>query len=207
MFFPSLLDIPCSMLDIFNLSFFITWFVFGFTFQFVYFAILIWLFTKGANYAVGFTKRLETRFGALAETQEKYSEAEISPFSIYKGGTMLQLEGSYKFQMMMCAFTPFLLINAIKALIGLVAFPTITVPSPWDPVAIGNILDSMFSSGVWAVFDVLDALTIAIWVPILMTIAIRELSNSSTTRVLIPNIIIGVIIAILFYFLRSTLLG
>ncbi|MHA2474766.1 MAG: hypothetical protein ACXAES_16200 [Promethearchaeota archaeon] len=201
---------------VYNLSFFISWFVFGFTFQLIYWAVLIWLFTKGANYAVGFSQRLETRFGGLKDTQEKYSEAEISPFSIYKGGTMLQLEGSYKFQMMLCAFTPFLLINAIKSLIALVALPTINLPvfgpidlifGPWDPVAIDNVLDIMFNSGVWAMFDVLDALTIAIWVPILMTIAIRELSNSSTTRVLIPNIIIGVLVAILFYFLRSTILG
>ena len=139
------------------------------------------------------------------ETKEKYSEAEISPFSIYKGGTMLHLEGSYKFRMMLCAFTPFLLVNAIKCLIVLVGFPTVNVvPGPiFDPV----ILDPIFNSGIWAVLDIIDALTIAIWVPILMTLAIRELSNSSTTRVLIPTIIIGVIIAILFYFLRPTLFG
>ncbi|MCK4779242.1 MAG: hypothetical protein KAT57_03600, partial [Candidatus Lokiarchaeota archaeon] len=59
----------------------------------------------------------------------------------------------------------------------------------------------------WAILDIIDAITIAAWVPILMTLAIRELSNSSTTRVLIPTIIIGVIVAILFYFLRPTLFG
>ena len=53
----------------------------------------------------------------------------------------------------------------------------------------------------------IDALTIAIWVPILMTLSIRELSNSSTTRVLIPTLIIGVLVAIVYYFLRPTLLG
>jgi hypothetical protein len=194
-------------LFVFNITFFVAWFGFGFTFQLIYWAVLIWLFTKGANYAVGFSQRLETRFGGLKDTKEKYSEAEISPFSIYKGGTMLQLEGSFKFQMMLCAFTPFLLINAIKALIAIVGLPTVTLPSPWDPLAISNILDFIFNSEVWAIFDVMDALTIAIWVPILMTIAIRELSNSSTTRVFIPNIIIGVVVAILFYFLRSTILG
>jgi len=190
---------------IYNLSFFVSFFVFGISFQFIFFAILIWLFSKGANYAVGFSQRLETRFGGLMETKERYSEAEISPFSIYKGGTMLHLEGSYKFRMMLCAFTPFLLVNAIKCLIVLVGFPTVNVVpgSVFDPV----ILDPIFTSGIWAVLDIIDALTIAIWVPILMTLAIRELSNSSTTRVLIPTIIIGVIIAILFYFLRPTLFG
>ena len=67
---------------VFNLSFFITFFVFGLLSQLVLFWILIWLFTKGANYAVGFTKRLETRFGGVKETREKYKESEISPFSI-----------------------------------------------------------------------------------------------------------------------------
>jgi hypothetical protein len=191
---------------VYNLVFFASFFIFGISFQLIYFAILIWLFTKGANYAVGFTQRLETRFGGLSETKEKYKEAEISPFSIYKGGTMLQLEASFKFRMMLCAFSPFLLINAIKALIALVGFPLINIPD-FNPTSIVGVLDQIFNSGTWAVLDVIDAITIAIWVPILMTLAIRELSNSSTTRVLIPTIIIGVIVAILFYFLRPTLFG
>jgi len=190
---------------LYNLIFFATFFIFGFITQLIFFAILIWLFTKGANVAVGFTQRLETRFGGLKETQEKYKEAEISPFSIYKGGTMLQLEGAYKFRMMLCAFTPFLLINAIKVLIVLVGFPNVSTSTalPFDD----TIFNQMFASGTWAVLDVIDALTIAIWVPILITLSIRELSNSSTTRVLIPTIIIGVLVAILYYFLRPTLLG
>jgi len=191
---------------VFSLSFFISFFIFGIISQLIFFAILIWLFTKGANYAVGFSQRLETRFGGLKETREKYKEAEISPFSIYKGGTMLQLEASHKFKMMLCAFSPFILVNAIKALIALVGFPLVNVPD-FTIASIAGVLDQIFSSGTWAILDVLDALTIAIWVPILMTLAIRELSNSSTTKVLIPTIIIGVIIAILFYFLRPTLFG
>ncbi|MEE9378475.1 MAG: hypothetical protein V3V33_10620 [Candidatus Lokiarchaeia archaeon] len=193
-------------LIIFNLSFFIAFFVFGFIFHLVYFALLIWLFTKGANYAVGFSDRLEKRFGAQKEQKEKYRATDISPFSIYKGGTMLQLEGSYKFQMMLCAFTPFLLINGIKILIVLFGFPTVDV----DDLSVSEILNDMaqmFNAPTWAVLDIIDALTIATWVPILMTLAIRELSNSSTTRVLIPTLIIGVIVAILFYFLRPTLFG
>ncbi|UCD02129.1 MAG: hypothetical protein JSV23_03695 [Promethearchaeota archaeon] len=186
---------------LYNLSFFAAFFVFGFVYQLILFAALIWLFTKGANYAVGFTERLETRFGALKEQKEKYKEADVSPFSIYKGGTMLQLEGAYKFKMMLCAFTPFLIINAIKILIVLFAFPTVTTD------IISPVFDQMFNARTWTTLDIIDALTIAVWVPILMTLAIRELSNSSTTRVLVPTIIIGVLVAILFYFLRPTIFG
>ena len=189
-----------------NLSFFLSFFIFGICFQAIFFAILIWLFTKGANYAVGFSQRLETRFGGVKEDRDKYQQADISPFSIYKGGTMLQLEASHKFSMMLCAFSPFLLVNAIKALIVLIGFPPVTVPD-FSSTNIAVVLDQIFNSGTWAVLDVIDALTIAIWVPILMTLSIRELSNSSTTRVLISTIIVGVIVAIVFYFLRPTLFG
>jgi hypothetical protein len=105
---------------------------------------------------------------------------------------------------MLCAFTPFLLINAIKALIILIAFPTTQITTFLFDI---TIFDPIFSSRTWLVLDIIDALTIAIWIPILMTLAIRELSNSSTTRVLIPNFIIGIIVAILFYFLRPTIFG
>ena len=182
---------------IYGMVFFASFFVFGFCFQLVFFWFLIWAFSKIANYAVGFTDKLEKRFGGLKEEKEKYKETEISPFSIYKGGTMLQLEGAYKFRMMLCAFTPFLAINAIKILIVVVGFPTVNDVN----------IDQLFNAPTWAVLDVIDALTLATWVPILMTLAIRELSNSSTTRILIPNIIIGVIVAIIFYFLRPTLFG
>ncbi|MFX1370431.1 MAG: hypothetical protein ACFFCE_01120 [Promethearchaeota archaeon] len=200
---------------LFNLSFFVSFFVFGYIFHLIYFAILIWLFTKGANYAVGFSDRLEKRFSALREQREKYKETDVSPFSIYKGGTMLHLEGAFKFKMLLCAFTPFLLITAIKILIVLAGFPTVEVPVDLSnqqqiDAAIENIADvtfQMFNSPTWAVIDIIDAVIIASWVPILMTLAIRELSNSSTTRVLISTIIIGVIVAILFYFLRPTLFG
>jgi len=183
---------------LYSLSFFGSFFIFGFVFQSIYFLILIWLFTKGANYAVGFSDKLESRFEGIGETKTKFKEADISPFSIYKGGTMLRLEGAYKNKMLLCAFTPFLLMNSIKILIVLFGFTSV------DPT---TGFDAMFDSPIWAVLDVIDAITISTWVPILMTLAIRELSNSSTTRVLIPTIIIGVIVAIFFYFLRPTLFG
>ena len=188
---------------LFNLSFFASFFIFGFCYQSIFFLILIWLFSKGANIAVGFTDKLERRFEGIGEAKSKYQATDISPFSIYKGGTMLQIEGAYKNRMLLCAFTPFLLINAIKALIILVGFPNQNAPSPFDEV----IFDAMFDANTWAVLDIIDALTIATWIPILMTLAIRELSNSSTTRVLIPTIIIGILVAIVYYFFRPTIFG
>ncbi|MHA1488290.1 MAG: hypothetical protein ACTSRI_01390 [Promethearchaeota archaeon] len=189
----------------YNLSMFIAFFVFGLVFQFLFFAILIWLFTKGANYAVGFSERLEARFGEEKEDSETYREKNLSPFSIYKGGVLLQKMESYKFKMMLCAFSPFLIINGIKIIIILIAFPTVNINM--DSSFYESIFNAMFSSPVWPVLDVIDAITLAAWVPLLMTLSIRELSNSSTFRALISSYIIGILVAIFFFFLRPTLFG
>ena len=190
----------------FSLVMFLSFFIFGTLFQLIFFTILIMLFTKGANYSVGFSERLETRFGGEKGKKKEYDQAEISVFSIYKSGTLLQKQESHKTKMLLCAFTPFLLINTIKIIIILVSFPTteITVSGSFVDE---NIFTPMFSSPVWGVLDFLDAITIAVWVPILVSIGIRELANSSTYRVLISSFVIGIIVAIFFYFMRPTLFG
>jgi hypothetical protein len=193
-------------LALIGLGFFIVFFVFGFIFQFIFYSILIWLFTKGANYAVDFSERLETRFGAEKEEERKYTQEDLSPFSIYKGGVLLQKAEANKYQMMLCAYAPFILINLIKVLVLLIGLPTAPL-SIEDTSLTTAAYQIVFSSPVWAVIDVLDALTLAIWVPILTALAIRELSNSSTVRVLISSFIIGTLAAIVLYFMRPTLFG
>jgi len=183
---------------IIDLAAFIAFFAFGFMFYFIFGLILIWFFTKGANIAVDFSERLEARFGEKKEGKEKYSQAEMSPFSIYKGGTLHQQQAS-KFKMFLCAFAPYLLINGVEILIILIGFPYITIPN-----LLTFDLNPLFASPIWTVLHLIDALTIAVWVPILITLAIRELSNSSTFRVLISSLAIGIIFAVFYYFLRPT---
>ncbi len=190
---------PFSLSGFFiDLAAFIAFFAFGFLFYFIFGLIMIWFFTKGADFAVDFSEKLEARFGEKKEGIEKYSEAEMSPFSIYKGGTLHQQQAS-KSKMMLCAFAPYLLINSIEILIILIGIPNITIPN-----LLSIDLNSMFVSPTWTVLHLIDALTIAVWVPILITLAIRELSNSSTFRVFISSLIIGILVAVFYYFLRPT---
>jgi len=193
------INAPDSILYVLNV--FVAFLLFGFVYYFLFGFVLIWLFGKGANYAVNFSERLETRFGTIEDEKEYYSQAEMSPFSIYRGGTLHQ-QHAYKYKMMFCAFAPFLISNLIQILIILIAFPTVNlnVFVPFDP----NVFNAIFSSPTWTALHLIDALIIAVWTPVLISIAIRELSNSSTTRVLISSFTIGIIVAILFYFLRPT---
>ncbi len=183
-----------------DLAAFIAFFAFGFLYYLIFAFVLIWIFSRGANIAVDFSERLEARFGDKEDEVEKYSEAEMSVFSIYKGGTLHQQQAS-KFNMMLAAFAPYLLINAIEILIILIGLPTIDIP---DIPSFVTLSAPLFATPVWTVLHLIEALTIAIWVPILISLSIRELSNSSTFRVLISSLIIGIIVAVLFYFLRPT---
>jgi hypothetical protein len=186
-----------------DLGTFIIFFGVGFLFYLLSGIILIWIFSKGANITVDFSKRLESRFGKEAEEKEKYSEAEMSPFSIYKGGTLHQQQAK-KYKMMLCAFAPYLLTSIIKIIIILIGMPNIIIPNI-SALAIDDPYgDPFFASPVWTILDFIDAITLGIWVPILISLSIRELSNSSTFRVLISSLAIGIIVAILFYFLRPT---
>jgi len=103
---------------------------------------------------------------------------------------------------MLCAFAPYLLINAVEIIIILVGFPNLIISGMGFPDTVLN--DPYFSSPVWTVLHLIEALTIGIWIPILISLAIRELSNSSTFRVLISSLAIGIIVAVFFYFLRPT---
>ncbi|MFX0056793.1 MAG: hypothetical protein ACFE85_12280 [Candidatus Hodarchaeota archaeon] len=191
------------ILFLYNLSIFLAFFIFGAIFYFIFGLVMVWLFTRGANIAVNFSERLEARFEGRQE-ELKYREEEMSPFSIYKGGT-LQQQQAHKNRMMFCAFAPFLLINTMEIIIVLTAFPTVSmdVSSFFNPA----IFSPMFNSPTWTVLHIIDALTLAIWVPLLISLSIRELANSSTFRVLISSIAIGVLVAIIFYFLRPTIIG
>ncbi|MFW9781619.1 MAG: hypothetical protein ACFFFB_04960 [Candidatus Heimdallarchaeota archaeon] len=194
-------DVPPLDFRIFfyNLSIFIAFVLFGLAYFFIFGFILIWLFTKGANYAVGFSEKLESYLGS--EAKEQYREAEMSPFSIYKGGTLHQQQ-AFKYKMMFCSFTPFILINIVEIIIVLIGFGSqpINILGLFDPLVFNDI----FSSPTWTILHTIDAITVGIWVPILVALSIRELSNSSTTRVLLSSLIIGIVVALLFFFLRPT---
>ena len=197
----SIQDVPPLDFRIFfyNLTIFTAFFLFGLAYFFIFGFILIWLFIKGANYAVGFSEKLESYLGT--EAKEQYREAEMSPFSIYKGGILHQQQ-AFKYKMMFCSFTPFILVNLIEIIIVLVGFGSqpINILGLFDP----SVFNDIFSSPTWTVLHLIDAITIGIWIPILVTLSIRELSNSSTTRVLLSSLIIGIIVAMLFFFLRPT---
>lgn len=177
---------------------FLTGFLFGLIYHYLFFRVLIWLFTKGANYAVDYSEKLESRFGKKKkEDIEKYDEAHMSPFSIYKGGILQQQQANKK-KMMICAFIPFIITYLIEIIVISIAF--VNSSFTLDETGLKTLFKS--NAQVWVVIYMIEALTIVLWIPSLMAIAIRELSNSSTYRVLISSYIVAIIVVIFYFFLR-----
>jgi hypothetical protein len=196
-------EIGFNVQFLYGLSFFVAFLLFGLVYQLILFAFLIWIFGRGANLAVDFSERLESRFGELEEEAPRYRKSEMSPFSVYRGG-VLQQQASYKFQMLLAAFTPFLIINTIKIFVVLIGLPSFQIQIPGDTPA--TLFDTVFQSPVWLVLDILDFITIAFWIPILITLAIRELSNASTYRVLISSLSVGFLAGLFLFLLRRILI-
>lgn len=187
---------------------FLVFFMFGFVYYLILYRFLYYLFKTGANYSIGFGDRMKERFGSKAEEAEKEiaKQADVSVFSIYKSGVLLQKQAAHKFKMLLCAFTPFLITGLIKVLIVLVVLPTspIGIPQSGIPEA---FFDTVFQSQSWMILDIIDSIVLIGWIPITMTIGIRELANSSTFRVYISSLIIGTISSIILFLLKPAFFG
>lgn len=192
------------------LSVYIAFLAFGFVYYFLLLIVLSYFFIKGANYSIGFTERLEDRFGKRKDKDKKEKgklAEEASVFSIYKSGTLLQKQEANKYNMLFCAFTPLIITGFIKVLIILIAIPNQQISLPFDFSSYSTVFSTFFQSPTWMVLDILDAIVLIVWIPMNMTIAIRELANSSTYRVYLSSVSIGIITAIIFFLLKPTILG
>lgn len=206
---------PVSPFDIITLfsyftSVFIIFFAFGFVYHFLLLLILSFFFMKGANYSIGFTERLEERFGkkrGIAEEKKERITEEASVFSIYKSGTLLQKQEANKYNMLFCAFTPLIITGLFKVVIILLALPTQQISLPFDFSLNSMLFDTVFQYPTWMVLDIIDAIVLIGWIPMTITIAIRELANSSTFRVYLSSILIGTLCAIILFLLKPTILG
>lgn len=192
------------------LSVYIAFLAFGFVYYFLLLIVLSYFFIKGANYSIGFTERLEDRFGKRKDKDKKEKgklAEEASVFSIYKSGTLLQKQEANKYNMLFCAFTPLIITGFIKVLIILIALPNQQISLPFDFSSYSSVFNTFFQYPTWMVLDILDAIVLIVWIPMNMTIAIRELANSSTYRVYLSSVSIGIITAIIFFLLKPTILG
>jgi hypothetical protein len=196
-----------------GLSVFMIYFLFGlFYFTFIF---LLWcfLFKIGANFATNINNLIAMRYSNDDKTKGKASVSSQQVQTSAKKEITDKLNpkkpGTYK--IMMYAYAPLIVTNLIATLLIVIAIPTINIANTSLYSNISNytvlmtLLEPIFDSWVWSAVDVLYIVTLIGWIPITMSIALRDLANTSTTKLYIACVVIGFIISYTMYFLRPTL--
>jgi len=191
---------------IYGLSIFLVYFLFGFIYYSVLFYFFNLLFSIGANFSTNMNNLIEMRYKLNKDTKEK------APVDKSKKDVKDQLEPKKlgKNKVMFYAFSPFILTNLLSTIILLIGLPTVPISNTGaygynQMGALTAVMSPIFSSSVWGVIDFLQIITLAVWVPICMAIALRDLANTSTTKLLVGCIVMGILMSYMFYFLRPTL--
>ncbi len=199
---------------------FLVYFLLGIVYYYLLFWFYNFCFSLAANFSVRLDDTLRIRYNVFEEgfrmldvlsgkrLREEMQQTKQGPTmeSVKEKGEMLtKIKQTGKPEMMYYAYSPLILINLVSSIIALVALPTASVSSGGNYSAMLTALNTITSSGVWGVIDALNLFTLAFWIPITMSLAMREIGNTNTTKLLIGNIIMGVILAYVLYFLRPTL--
>jgi hypothetical protein len=199
---------PALSVFLFYLSTFLMFFLFGLIYYTIFILFSSLLFSFGANQSINLSKQMKLRYGGRKKDKEG-EEGE-------KTKTMIEAEGGYtaelpeyltteskKTAITLYAFAPLLVSLIISVLIAWIALPS--VPVDFYMVLNPGILDGFVNSAVWGIIDWIQIIILIGWVPILMSIALRDIANASTTRVYISSLIVAVLISLVVYFSRSTL--
>jgi len=190
---------------LYGLALFLTLFIFSFIYYFVIFWLYDLSFSLASNFSVQLDGILAIRFniqtkkGSLKELmsgkkriQSKISEETIKLEGAKQKKPLKKIKQTGKYKIMRYAYTPIIITNFLGFLFILLFLPTrnyVTIADLSEP-------------GVWTIIYLIEALTLIIWIPTLVTLALREIGNTNTTKLLIGNVIIGVILSFLLLLLR-----
>lgn len=188
------------------LSIFLVYFLFGLFYYLICFILWNFLFSMGANFSTNINEIIKKRYNT---EEDKLSKEKKKIHKKAKGevGDSLAPKKLGKQKIMIYAYAPLFVTNLIGVVILLIALPSVQIgnTSGWSQTNLSSAMNDIFASPLWAILDVLQILTLAIWIPITMSIALREVANTSTVKLLIGCVVVGIIISYMMFFLRPTL--
>jgi len=193
-------------------SVFFQFFLFGLIYYLIFYAIANKFYKSGANFSINLKTRLKIRYGEgkkkeLAAEEEEAKEgekklrAQIEAEGKYVGvlPEYLTAQKSKKATIMRLAYMPIVIGLLISALVVLIGLPTVPGSNMRSAVQI------LSNSPVWGIIDWIQVIILIGWVPITMSIALRDIANASTQRVYISCLLISLLLGLFVYFLRPTL--
>ncbi|WP_457557118.1 zinc ribbon domain-containing protein [Candidatus Harpocratesius sp.] len=198
-------------------AFFIVLFIFGL----IYWRLTFWLyslfFELAANFSVQLDGIIAIRYnvkvkkgkfrdfisGRTRLTRQK--KDELSPELLQKKYKYSSIRKTGKKKLMNYAYTPFVIANLLSFIVLLIGLPTIDVGSFSNVSTLTQTIQPLWDRNfVWSFLDILQIIAV-LWSTVLMSLAFREIGNTNTTRLLVGNLIVAILIIYTTIFLRPTL--
>lgn len=185
---------------------FLGFFLFGLIYYSIYFWFANKLYKWGANYSIGLSRQLKLRYGEGKKKKDSQYEEE----KVEKTRAQKEAEGEYTLELpsyikseksrttniMKLAYMPVAVGLFICSIILLIGLPDVIDPA--DPL--------LWNSTVWGIIDWVQVIVWIGWVPITMSIALRDIANASTQNVYISCLLISLLLAFITFMLRPTFL-
>ena len=202
---------------------FLCFFIFGIIYYILIFKLYNFAFGLTANFSVQLdgllairynVKLKKSKFNDLVSGKSRLEkkagiDGDITSQTPKKKDIMTKLSQTGKSKIMVYAYAPLIIINFLSFLLLAIFVPTVTIENtatanffPADPTQ--NPLFEIWDSRIlWMVLDGLQLLGM-LWIACTMSVAQREIGNTSTTRLLIGNLIMALIIGFTTIMLRPT---
>ena len=198
---------------------FLCFFVFGIVYYIIIFKLFNFAFGLSANFSVQLdgllairynVKMKKSKLGDLVSGKSRLEkkagiEGEISLDAPKNKKLMTKISQTGKNKIMMYAYSPLIVINFLSFLLLAIFLPSDTLADTQGVtyLTISTAMANIWDSPLWMILDGLQLLGI-IWIACTMSVAQREIGNTSTTRLLIGNLIMAFIIGFTTIMLRPT---
>lgn len=194
-----------------------------FLFGIIYWRLVFWfysfLYSLAANFSVQLDGILMIRYNVKVKSSafrdfvsgrgrlRRQKEGELSLEAITEEKGLTKISQTGKSKLMTYAYVPFVIANLITFLVIIIGLPSVDIGSfaSFDSTTFSTTMNTLWDATfVWQFVDILQILAV-LWSAVLMSLALREIGNTNTTRILIGNFVIAFIIIYTTIFLRPTL--
>ncbi|MHA1647463.1 MAG: hypothetical protein ACTSVU_00700 [Promethearchaeota archaeon] len=203
------------MLALYDFVIFLVFYLFGIFYYFLLFKIYDFAYSISANFAVQLDGLLairynirvkSTRFADMLSGKSRLRKQQgvETQFSYDKAAKkqLTKIKQSGKYRIMGYAYAPLIVFNLLCLLVLLIALPPVNLGTTTNFNS--TIMEPLWSSWGWGVCDVIQMLGI-IYIAATMSVAQREIGNTSTTKLLVGNAIMSLVIIFFLMLLRPTL--
>jgi len=199
-----------------SFAYFLAFFIFGL----LYYNILFYLYNYAFSISSNFSNQLDGILAIRYNVQLKKSKTRDfmsgksrlqkqgveTGFSVEKVAgkkPLTKISQTGKNWIMIYGYAPLIAINFLSFLLLLIFLPSIDIANTTNITSLISNMEVIWDSKLWLILDLLQVIGI-LWVAGTISLALREIGNTNTTRLFIGNLVVAALIAFTTILLRPT---